>query len=172
MNRISQGKLDDAKILYNRYHIRIYNFFLRLTFSHEISLDLTQDVFYRLIRYRRTWKKDHHFIPWIFRIARNEFNDYIKSRGKFMNNSIDLEEINEQTAIIIDDPEKSEQIKTLHTALSMISLEHRQILLLSRFMKLSNRDIAGILCSNENAVKQMIFRAMQKLREVYFKIGG
>jgi RNA polymerase sigma factor (sigma-70 family) len=170
MHRVSQGKLDDVKILFDRYHIRIYNFFLRLTFCQEISLDLTQNVFYRLIKYRETWKKDHLFIPWIFRIARNEFNDYMKKEGRFRSNSMELEEINEITEGMINDSEKSDQVKNLQCALSMLSPEHRQILLLSRYMKLSNREIAEIINSNENAVKQKVFRAMQKLREVYFKV--
>jgi len=172
MNRVSQGKLDDAKILYDRYHVKIYNFFLRLTFNRETSLDLTHNVFYRLLKYRDTWKKDQVFIPWIFRIARNEFNGYMKREGRFMNNSTDLDEINDSAAIMIGNPEKSEQVKILQSALSMITPEHRQVLLLSRYMKLRNKEIALIINSNENAVKQMIFRAMQKLREVYFKLEG
>jgi RNA polymerase sigma factor (sigma-70 family) len=172
MNRVSQGKLDDAKILYDRYHIKIYNFFLRLTFNRETSLDLTQNVFYRLLKYRNTWKKDQVFIPWIFRIARNEFNDYLKREGRFINNSLDLEAINNSSAVMIGDPEKSEQVKILQSALSMISPGHRQVLLLSRYMKLRNKEIAMIINSNENAVKQMIFRAMQELREVYFRLEG
>jgi len=170
MTRVSQGKLDDAKILYNRYHIKIYNFFLRLTFNRDISLDLTQNVFYRLLKYRATWKKDQVFIPWIFRIARNEFNDYMKREGKFLNNSIELDEINDTASAMTGNLENSEQVIILQNALSMISPEHRQVLLLSRYMKLKNKDIAYIINSNENAVKQLVFRAIQKLREVYFKL--
>lgn len=172
MNRVSQGNLDDAKILYDRYHVKIYNFFLRLTFNRETSRDLTQNVFYRLLKYRSTWKIDRLFIPWIFSIARNEFIDYMKKEGRYMNNSMNLEEINESSSAMIENPQKSEQVKILQNALSMISPEHRQVLLLSRYMKLRNKEIALIMNSNENAVKQLVFRAMHKLREVYFKLEG
>jgi RNA polymerase sigma factor (sigma-70 family) len=170
MTWISQGKLDETKILYGRYHVKIYNFFLRLTFNREVSLDLMQNVFYRLIKYRKSWKKNHAFIPWIFRICRNEFNDYMKKEGRFINNSLDLEEINLSSAGLIIDPAKSDQVVNLHNALARISPEHRKVLLLSKYMKLKNKEIAEIIESNENAVKGMIFRAMCKLREVYFKI--
>ncbi len=85
---------------------------------------------------------------------------------------MELEEINEIAAGMISDPEKSDQVKNLQCALSMLNPEHRQILLLSKYMKLSNREIAEVISSNENAVKQMVFRAMQKLREAYFKVDG
>ncbi len=71
---------------------------------------------------------------------------------------------------MIIDPAKSDQVKNLQNALAKISPEHRKILLLSKYMKLKNKEIAVILESNENAVKGMIFRAMCKLREVYFKL--
>jgi RNA polymerase sigma factor (sigma-70 family) len=170
MTRISKGELDGAKILYDRYHVRIYNFFLRLTFNRDVSLDLMQNVFYRIIKYRKSWKEKHDFIPWIFRISRNEYNDYMKKEGKYLSNAIDLEEINESSAGMIIDPAKSDQVKNLQNALAKISPEHRKILLLSKYMKLKNKEIAVILESNENAVKGMIFRAMCKLREVYFKL--
>jgi len=170
MTGISKGNPDGVKILYERYHVKIYNFFLRMTFNREVSLDLMQNVFYRLIKYRKSWKENHAFIPWIFRICKNEYNDYMKKEGRFLNNSVDLEEINESSAGIITDPARSDQVKNLHNALARISPEHRKILLLSKYMKLKNREIAVILESNENAVKGMIFRAMCKLRKVYFKL--
>lgn len=170
MTGISQGRLDGANILYSRYHVKIYNYFLRLTFNREVSLDLMQNVFYRLIKYRKSWKKNHAFAPWIFKISRNEYNDYMKKEGRFINNSVDLEEINMSSAGMIIDPAKSDQVINLHNALARISPEHRRVLLLSKYMKLNNKEIADILDSNENAIKGMIFRAMCKLREVYFKI--
>ena len=87
-----------------------------------------------------------------------------------MSNSVDLDEINLSSAGLIIDPAKSDQVVNLHNALARISPEHRKVLLLSRYMKLKNKEIADILDTNENAVKGMIFRAMRKLREVYFKI--
>jgi RNA polymerase sigma-70 factor, ECF subfamily len=170
MTRVSRGKLDGSKILFNRYHTRIYNFFLRLTFNREVSLDLMQNVFYRLLKYRDTWKDDRMFKPWIFKICRNEYNDYLRKDGRFTTNSVDIEEIKEASAGLVTDTTNSERVKNLHDALAKISPEHRKVLLLSKSMKLKNKEIAEILDTNENAVKGMIFRAMTKLREAYFKL--
>jgi RNA polymerase sigma factor (sigma-70 family) len=170
MAGISQGRLDDATILYDRYHVKIYNFFLRLTYNREVSRDLMQNVFYRIIKYGKSWKKNHSFAPWIFKISKNEFNDHLKKEGKFNNNAKDLEEINESAACLISDPFQSETVKNLHNSLAKISPEHRKVLLLSKYMKLKNKEIADILDSNENAVKGMIYRAMCELRKVYFKL--
>jgi len=170
MTRVSRGKLDGAKILFSRYNKRIYNFFLRLTFNKEVSLDLMQNVFYRLLKYRKTWQNKSLFSPWIFRICRNEYNDYSKKEKRFQSNSVDIEEIKETSAGLVTDPEISERVKNLHDALARISPDHRKVLLLSKYMKLKNREIADIFGTNENTVKGMIFRAMSKLREAYFKI--
>jgi RNA polymerase sigma factor (sigma-70 family) len=131
-----------------------------------------QNVFYRLLKYRETWKDNRRFSPWIFKICRNEYSDYLRKEGKFMTNSVDIEEIKETSAGLVTDPANSERIKNLHIALSKISPEYRKILLLSKSMKLKNKEIAEILDTNENAVKGMIFRAMSKLREAYFNIDN
>jgi RNA polymerase sigma-70 factor (ECF subfamily) len=129
-----------------------------------------QNVFYRLLKYRGTWRNDRMFKPWIFKICRNEYNDHLKKEGRFSSNSVDIEEIKEASAGLVTDPANSERIKNLYDALSKINPEHRKLILLSKSMKLKNKEIAEILDSNENAVKGMIFRAMAKLREAYFKL--
>jgi RNA polymerase sigma-70 factor (ECF subfamily) len=170
MTLVSRGKFDGARILFIRYNKKIYNFFLRLTFNREVSLDLMQDVFYRILKYRDTWREEGMFRPWIFRICRNEYNDYLKKEGRFQSNSMDIDEIKETSASLVTDPSNSERVKNLHDALAKISPDHRKILLLSKYMKLKNKEIAEIMDTNENAVKAMVFRAMTKLREAYFRI--
>ena len=170
MNNVSRGNLEEAGILYERHSKMIYNFLLRLTFNKEISLDLTQNVFLRMIRYRESYKPGQPFRPWLIRIARNEWNDFYRKEGQFLSNSHDLDAINQETLAAAGDEEKSGHVQQLQKAMSMINPEYRQILLLSKYMKLKNREIAELYDSNENAIKGKVFRAMQQLREVFRKL--
>ena len=68
MWQLSQGKLSYAGHLFERYHIRLYNFFLRWNRDGALSEDLTQSVFERLIRYRKTYKKGMSLKSWIFQL--------------------------------------------------------------------------------------------------------
>jgi len=79
MLEVKEGNLDLASLIYDRYSKLIYNYFLRLSFNREISQDLMQTVFFRMIKYRRSYKPKNNFRSWIFRIARNIFADHLKS---------------------------------------------------------------------------------------------
>jgi RNA polymerase sigma factor (sigma-70 family) len=170
MKRVSRGNLEEAGILYQRYRKMIYNYLLRLAFNKEISLDLTQNVFLRLIRYRKTYHAGQPFKPWLISIARNEWNDFYKKEGQYISNSYDLEAINQETLASLGNNERSEQVMQLQKAITLINPEYRQILILSKYMKLRYSEIAELLDSNENAVKGKVFRAMQQLREVFNKM--
>ena len=170
MKRVSGGDLEKAGILYERYRRMIYNYLIRLTFNKEISHDLTQNVFVRLIRYRGSYKKGQPFRPWLMRIARNEWNDYYRKEGQFRSNSHDLNAINQETLVAMGRDERAEQVHQLQKAMSLINPEYRQLLILSKYMKLKYSEIAELYDSNENAIKGKVFRAMQQLREVFKKL--
>ena len=54
MKRVKDGNLAEMSVLFERYHLRLYNFFLKLTRNRDISHDLTQNLFYRMIKYKNS----------------------------------------------------------------------------------------------------------------------
>ena len=68
---VKEGHLSELTALFDRYQVNLYNFFLRLTADRAASQDLTQNLFYRLIRYRQSYDPSHgSFRSWIYRIDR------------------------------------------------------------------------------------------------------
>ncbi len=170
MLAVKGGNLDLASLIYDRYSKLIYNYFLRLSFNREISQDLMQTVFFRLIKYRRSYKPKNKFRSWIFRIARNVFADYLKSDEAARSNFVDLKEINASIDAEKDDQEKAEMIRNLQTALTMIPHGHRDILILKGYQQLKNREIAELLNCSENTVKGKVHRAVISLRKAFFTL--
>lgn len=82
MQRVKEGNLAEMSVLFERYHLRLYNFFFRLTMNKDISQDLTQNLFYRMIKYKHTFKNEHTFKSWIYQMARNLHTDYCKQQKK------------------------------------------------------------------------------------------
>jgi len=58
MQNIKNGELAGMSVLFERYHLRLFNFFLKMGLKREISQDLTQNLFYRLLKYRNSYKDD------------------------------------------------------------------------------------------------------------------
>jgi len=76
MFQVRDGDIDQLRHLYHRHHARLYNYFVGLTNDRTTSEDLTQEVFLRILRFRRTFKGSGSFVSWMFRIARNVFFEY------------------------------------------------------------------------------------------------
>lgn len=164
MKSVVDGNLDKAAILYERYKKPLFNFFLRFGIERESSQDLTQQVFYRLIHYRNTYREGHEFRTWIYRIARNIYHDYLKEHARSHFSLNDEMDISDE---VIDD---EEQTMLIQKALKKLPDEFREVLVLSRYEELKYEEIAEILSISVALVKVRVHRGLKQLKEIYLNL--
>jgi len=168
MEHVKEGNLSEMSVLFERYHLKLYNFFYRLTGKREISQDLTQNLFYRLIKYRNSYRKDCSVKTWIYRIARNIHLDYRKEEKKtaelFTNDENYFRDA-------VDDNEGfyEDDYLRLDEAFSALSTDQKEIIVLSRYQGLKYEEISNIKNQSVPAIKVAVYRAIRRLRKVYFK---
>ncbi len=172
MYRLSQGELACAAHLFERYHVRLYNFFLRLTADRSLSEDLTQTVFERLIRYRESYVEGSAFRSWIYQIARNARIDYFRKKRPVASDFSGAETLAGVELPVSRQMEDREEQQRLHRALGKLPDEQREVLILARFQQLKYREVAELMGTTEGAVKVRVHRAIQELRDIYFKMEG
>lgn len=165
MEIVSQGNLDALKYLFERYHVRLYNFFYQRIRDVAICEDLTQNVFLKIIKYKHSYKGGK-FISWMFKIARNLFNDYYQEQKK--TTPLDnLEKVeNELDENNID---KKEDVSHLMKVLNQLNETDRDLIVMNRIEGIKYEQIAEIIDSNTIAVKTRIHRIIKKLRANYFE---
>lgn len=125
--------------------------------------DLTQTVFYKVIRYRTSYKGGQ-FVSWIFRIARNVFSDHYQ-KSKKISNTENLELVihkNSDNEININD-----DIAHLYSVLDTLNSEEKELIVLNRFQGIKYDKIAEIVDSSEGAIKVKVHRIIKKLRTIY-----
>ncbi len=166
---VKEGHLSELTSLFDRYQVTLYNFFLRLTRDRAISQDLTQNLFYRLIRYRQSYEPSHgNFRSWIYRMARNVHFDFCKQEQKAPGRLADPEILEDQLA----DQSMGytqDQYQRLDLAMAKLDPDQREVLILSRYQGLKYEEIARIRESSVAAIKVQVFRALKQLRTLYFK---
>ncbi len=169
MNRVKNGDLAAMAELFERYHVRIYNFMLKLTFDKSVSQDLTQNLFYRIIKYRHTFNSEHSFKSWIFRMARNIHIDYCKQQQKASEQFKQVEEydmnIGEETSAYDE-----EDYERLDMAFARLNPDQKEIIILGRFQKLKYEEISSIKDMSVPSIKVQMHRALKQLKEHYFKL--
>jgi RNA polymerase sigma-70 factor (ECF subfamily) len=168
MLRVKKGALAELSELFDRYHVKMFNFFMKLTFDRAASEDLTQNLFYRLIRYRNTYDgKDNSFKPWIYQMARNLHSDYYRQQKKnnevFRRPETGHENIPPETGHFEED-----DYKRLEWALQRLEPDQREIIVMSRYQGLKYEEISKIRNISVPAIKVQVHRTMKELRKIYF----
>ena len=170
MLKVKAGDIDKLSLLYERYSKMLFGFFWRMSGSVEISEDLVQTVFYRILKKRSQYKGRGKFSSWMFQIARNLWADHYKRHHK-MELKDDMERWELKEGLSADEQiEREEQLRQLRIALHSLSDDKKEVIILSRYQGLKYSEIARILNTTEGAIKIKVFRALYELREQYEKI--
>lgn len=168
MAHVKNGDLDKLGLLFERYHRRLFGFFYRLTHRSDVSEDLVQGVFERILKYRSTYKDEGDFSTWIFRIARNHYADYYRESSRMPIENHDGK-WDSMPADLPDLPSRAEDVpyrQLLRKAMKKLEPEKNQVLVLSRYEGFSYREIAGIMDCTEGAVKVRVYRALNELKDI------
>lgn len=168
MQKVKEGNLQEMGILFERYHVRLYNYFLKLTADKPVSQDLTQNLFYRILKYRHTYKEDNSFKSWIYQMARNSHIDFCKQQQKQSGRFLTVESHNEN----ISEEENSfteDDFERFEKAFSTLNDEQKEIIVLSRYQGLKYEEISKMNHLSVAAIKVQVHRAIKQLRTIYFK---
>ena len=168
MLKVKEGNLDKLGLLFERYKKPLFGFFYGMNKDSDLSEDLVQNVFFRILKYRYLFRGEGDFKTWMFHIARNVSHDHFrKNKWKFKESIENWEDRlgtdeNRDTKFQQDD-----EVHLLSMAMDRLPEDKREILLLSKFQDKKYKEIGEILGCTEGAVKVKVFRALQELKEVY-----
>ncbi|MTI88717.1 MAG: RNA polymerase sigma factor [Balneolaceae bacterium] len=168
MMKVKQGDLDKLGLLFERYNRPLFSFFYRMCKESQLSEDLVQSVFERMLKYRSTYSGNGAFTTWMFSIARNAHIDHYRKQKRRAESDEELDEERVGTA----PPEYAERDgkirrkEILEQALDQLDDDKKEVIVLSRYEGLKYKEIAKIQDSTEGAVKVKVFRAIKELRDI------
>ena len=176
MSAVTAGTVSKLAVLFERHHRALYRYFLSMTRDPQISEDLVQDVFFRILRYRATYDPRQSFTAWMYQIAKNANVDRIRQKRGEM---IEIDELtmgNREPASSGPDPETSavraQDLKLVRQALELLPAEKREILVLCRYQGMKYEEIAEVLGCAVGTVKVRVYRAMRALADIYSTLAG
>lgn len=171
MINVKDGDIDSLVPLFDKYHIKLYNFFLRLIRNKETAEDLTQNVFSRIITYKHTFNEKYKFKTWMYQMARNVHIDHYNKNKAYFSGFEENERSSENIAEAIFESEKTDRHGLLKEAIDLLSEDDREILELSKFQDLKYEEISKITGNSVGAVKVKVHRAINRLRNNYFQLA-
>ena len=166
MSQVRNGVGEMLGVLFDRYQVPLFNFYLKLTGERAASEDLVQEVFLRILKYRQTYRTDTPFRAWMYQIARNARVDLLRRRRPETNWEPELS----PAVLPADTAQQAQETALLQRALMSMPEEKREVLVLSRFQDLKYEEIAQLMGCEVGTVKTRVHRALQELREIFFHL--
>jgi RNA polymerase sigma-70 factor (ECF subfamily) len=161
LRRGDAAAFDEA---YARYRAPLFGFLARLSGRRELAEDLLQETWFRLARHAFELEPETRLGAWLFTVARNL---YVSHRRWLL---LDRERLRELSLWPTTRPESpferlaaTETERRLERAISELSFEHREALLLGASNRFSAADAALIVGIEPDAFRQRLARARAAL---------
>jgi RNA polymerase sigma-70 factor, ECF subfamily len=155
-----RGHVDAYNVLVSRWEKRVFNYLLRLVGHREDALDLSQDVFLKAYQNLRKLEEPAKFPGWLFRIAHNEA--YSLLRKNRPEGELATEPRAEEASSRMFPVELSIAVQS---ALSRLSDDHREAVLLKVYQGFKFEEMAEILDCPVSTVKSRLYTALDLLKQ-------
>ncbi len=173
MLRVRRGDAESFDALLARHRAPLINFFSRMVRDHALAEDLAQEVFLRVYKARERWKPDAKFSTWLYRIATNLALNALRDRKGTAAESRPADGEGEDETARLPDPQPSaaerimlsERERIIRGAVESLPANQRAAVILHKYQDVDYRQIAKILGVTESALKSLLFRAYETLRQ-------
>ena len=172
IEQAKEGDQSAFEVLIFKYDRDILGLSLRLLGNREAAKDVYQETFLKVFRTIGQFHQQSSFYTWIFRIASNVCIDHLRKRRKPGEELwIDNDRSKRRTlaaASCQDNPERTLHVLRLRErisrALNALSAKERLVFELKHYQGLKLKQIGEMIGSDENTIKDCLFRATRKLR--------
>ena len=154
--------------LYDAYRPRLFAFLLRMTRSRTVAEDLLNDTWLRVVRHAYRLRADTRVGPWLFTVARNLYWSYRRSSLVEERCAPDLLSLWPSPApwpSPFDLAAAGELERRVERALSRLSPQHREVLILIAHEGLTPADAAAVCGTSAEALRQRLSRARTALEQ-------
>ena len=158
--------------LYNRYHVQMYSWLIRFVKLPEFAEDIIQETFLKIWEIRHRLNPAQSFPAYLYRISRNKA---FKSLKKISLDETLRKQVLIQFEIESDDPEKRlrwlQYQQLLENAVNRLPAQRQKVFKLCRQNNKTYDEVANELGISRNTVKEHMVKAMQDIRQYFYRYG-
>lgn len=173
MVRVRDGDADSFEILLERHRRPVVNYLYRMVRNQAVAEELAQEVFLRVYRARNRYEPTAKFTTWLYRITTHlALNSLRNSKAEKWQQSLDAAKEDRQALEVADLRRNREQelvedtrLQEVRHAIASLPEKQRAAVLMHKYQELDYSQIANVLDCSVSAVKSLLFRAYETLRE-------
>jgi RNA polymerase sigma-70 factor (ECF subfamily) len=151
----------------------VVQYLARVVQNQAIAEELAQDVFIRVYRSRHAYTPTAKFSTWLYRITTNVALNHFRDARKYRNNiSLDVHEadrlrreVRDNELLIEDRLMRDELAHQIRRAIQSLPAKQRAAVIMHKYQEMDYAQIAVVLGCTPSAVKALMFRAYEALRD-------
>ncbi|MGB6944575.1 MAG: RNA polymerase sigma factor [Bryobacteraceae bacterium] len=173
MLRVRDGDQGSFELLLEKHRGPMIHFLHRMVRNDGVAEELTQEVFLRVYKSRGSYQPSAKFTTWLFRIAMHLALNWIRDgRNEKAQTSLDSETAGGASRQVPDRQRTIEQellyqakLREVRQAIHGLPAKQRAAVMMHKYEEMEYAQIAGVIGCSESAVKSLLFRAYQALRQ-------
>jgi RNA polymerase sigma-70 factor (ECF subfamily) len=161
--------------LVDRYQNRLVGILFHLVGSRDEAEDLCQEVFLRVYKARKGYRPKAKFATWLFTIANNLALNHLRGKGRnpspagggtTVSQSLSpMAKLEGREGTPSAQMRQAELSDLVREALEVLNEDQKMAVLLNKFEEMSYAEIAAIMGRSPAAIKSLLARARNQLRE-------
>lgn len=174
-----QGRTESFGQIVTRYQERLFGTLVTMLGSVEDARDVAQEAFVQAYQKLDSFRGQSAFYSWLFRIALNSSVDHHRRQRR---PTVSIDAAREQTGAEPTDLhpetspsfsiERTERQKLVQLALSKLSPEYRQVLILKEMEDFKYEEIATLVKIPVGTVRSRIHRGRAELKDILERLLG
>jgi RNA polymerase sigma-70 factor (ECF subfamily) len=177
VGRVREGDQTAFSTLHRRYYRKIYRFAYLRTNNPDDATDIASETFCRALQRLSSFefRRSDSIYPWLHQIASNLVIDQARARPAGGMLSLDAQLADDLESFISNLPaegpsaqdilEQKEIHAAVHEAIEQLPADQHRALVFRFFADLSIREIAREMDRSEGAIKSLLHRALQGIRD-------
>lgn len=175
MLAFQKGDQHSFEVIMKKYFPRLLNFIYRYVGNRELAEDLTQEVFVRVYKAAHSYAPKSKLQTWLYTIAKNislnelrrskyytiSLDEPVYSKGESLLRQVSDKTVNLPDKVLLED----EKASIVMEAIQSLPENQRMAVILRRYDNLSYEEIALAMKTSVKAVKSLLSRAKENLRE-------
>ena len=170
--QVVAGDRDAYGVLVQRHSRSLFSVAYRVTDNEQDAEEVVQEAFLKAYKSLHRFESRSNFGTWLYRIAMNTALDLVGKRKNALSVAIteDPEPDEQAVQLVSDRPTQEQEVFSgqvsgkIAKAMNLLTETERAAFVMRHMEGRSTQEIAEVLNMKENAAKNSVFRAVQKLR--------
>lgn len=149
--------------IYNEYYPIVYKYLCCITHNPDVSEELTQETFYKMIKNIDSFKGNCKLSSWLCEIAKNLWYDELRKKKRKIVSSENLEE--KSTDNIEENLIHKEKVSMIYHKINALDEETKRVMYLRINADMSFKEIGQVLGKTETWARVTFYRGKKKVKE-------